>query len=188
VSVDSPQGLLRQQHTTRGPCCRRQALALSPKPPSDTLKRSTDLRPIRKLARHGGATHLGHIQPRLRDGELVDGAGALRLPQRPLQLRKARPGRAPRRVPFHILLVQLPAPVAICVGVLYFFAKCMFETDVSRWRHLPGAKDELGAHLGASAVCCISTLFCVTQKATARGPAAMSLCKPNHGAIHGVRR
>lgn len=51
-----------------------------------------------------------------------------------------------------------------------------------------GAKDELGAFLAASAVCCISTLYFVTQKPTARGPAAMLLCKPNHGAIHGVQR
>ncbi len=57
-----------------------------------------------------GGAHLGHVQLRLCDGQLVDAAGAVDLPQAALQLRKARPGCATCGVPLQVLLVQLAAP------------------------------------------------------------------------------
>lgn len=66
------------------------------------------------------AAHLGHVQPRLPDGQLEDGPGPLGIPQDGLQLGELDPGGAVLRVELQVLLVELPAAVKLSQLQLQF--------------------------------------------------------------------
>ena len=57
--------------------------------------------------------HLGHVQKRLRDGQLVDGPRTLLVAQHRLELGIAHPCLAVGRVELEVLVVQRAAPVKL---------------------------------------------------------------------------
>ena len=57
--------------------------------------------------------YLWHVQSRLSDGELEDGAGSLNVSQDRLQLGELDPGGAVLRTELQVFLVQFPAAVEL---------------------------------------------------------------------------
>ena len=76
-------------------------------------KKQADATVVTDLGTKSQATNLGHVQPRLRDCDLINTAGSINIPEKRLELSKPTPGGAVVRPIIQKLFVQNPAAVEL---------------------------------------------------------------------------